>query len=140
MGYDTQFYGTLQYTRTLTDAELTWLTDRNARNVPGMREFRATNEGISYASEKTYDMVGLLNSITADARKNIPDFGLKGSLFARTEFEPYHWLVKINNDGVAEQVLCEMRELMHHDLRAYIDYLELKRKFSRSIPKDNGPQ
>ncbi len=38
--------------------------------------------------------------------KKIPDFGFKGNLFAETEFAPYLWVVEIDPDGFAQQVLC----------------------------------
>jgi hypothetical protein len=106
LGYQTDYYGTLEFTRLLTDAELQWLTDESSENVPGMKEFRATKQGITYASEKTYDMVGLINWIIEDARKTIEDFGFKGSLHAETDFDPYEFLIEIGSDGFAHQVPC----------------------------------
>jgi hypothetical protein len=45
-------------------------------------------------------LVEAVNFIIANGRQRIPDFGLKGSMFAETEFAPYHWLLKIDRtDG-----------------------------------------
>lgn len=99
MGYDTYFHGVLEFARRLTDAELRWIT--NEQNVIGMRLFSANNKGITYTSEKTYDMVGLINHIIIEARKGIPDFGFKGVLAANTDFEPHLWFLKIGENGLA---------------------------------------
>ena len=57
--------------------------------------------GLVYRSEKTYDIVAGINFIIVNARTRVPDFGLTGMLTADTEFEPYHWFVKIGSDGMA---------------------------------------
>jgi hypothetical protein len=57
--------------------------------------------GLVYCCEKTYDIVGGINFIIVNARTRIPDFGLTGTLVAHTEFEPYHWSVKIGCNGMA---------------------------------------
>src|SRR3954447_5097284 len=57
--------------------------------------------GLVHCCEKTYDIVGGINFIITNARTKIPDFGLTGELVADTEFEPYHWFVKIGSDGMA---------------------------------------
>jgi len=68
-------------------------------------------DGLGYRSEKSYDLVSGVNFIIANARVRIPDFGLRGSLFASTEFEPHQWLLKINSEGRAEQVPCRLTDL-----------------------------
>ena len=61
--------------------------------------------GLEYAdTEKSYTMIEGLNFIIANARRKIPDFGLKGSMLAHTEFAPYNWHIKIGKDGWATQV------------------------------------
>jgi hypothetical protein len=60
--------------------------------------------GLEYSSEKSYEMVEGVNFIIANARQRIPDFGLKGQLRAITDFEPYHWYLRIGEDGWAHQV------------------------------------
>ena len=81
--------------------------------------------GLKYYSEKSYQMVQAVNFIIANGRERIADFGLKGSLFADTEFEPYHWLLKIDTDGCARQYPCRMTALLRHDPRAYLKHLRL---------------
>jgi len=82
--------------------------------------------GLVYRAEKTYDVIGGVNFIIANAREKIPGFGLKGSLFASTEFEPYTWLVKINEEGWAYQEKCEMYALWDHDKKAYLEHLQVQ--------------
>jgi hypothetical protein len=178
MGYDTDFYGRLNFTRRLTREELdevdrilragqydedqpeieeviqreaerervkrgggplVFVGSANAITRAQLRgcvvgpELSSANaaalritddgKGLEYCAEKSDEMVEAVNFIIANARRKIPDFGLKGSLFADTEFEPYHWLLKINSDGWAEQAPCRMTSLMHHNPRAYMRHL-----------------
>jgi hypothetical protein len=178
MGYDTRFYGRLEFNRRLTREELGWLqkvrkAGRFGRDEPEieaavmdqaearrsergagpllfdavdgadlraeMRGFivgknlsphnaedlRITSDGagLEYCSEKSYNMVEGVNFIVANARLKIPGFGLQGSLFADTEFEPYRWLLKIGADGWAHQEPCRITELLRHDARAYMRHV-----------------
>jgi hypothetical protein len=56
----------------------------------------------------------------AEIRREIPDFGLRGSLFSDTESEPYYWLLKINVEAGAEQIPCAFTKLLPHSPRAYM--------------------
>lgn len=82
--------------------------------------------GLVYCAEKTYDIIAGVKFIIVNARERIPGFGLKGSLFASTEFEPYTWLVKINDEGSADQEKCDWGALWDHDRKAYLEHLELQ--------------
>ena len=183
MGYETHFYGKLEFTRQLTREELSTLDkiinaaflataeineaiDRQAHvmrvierdgsgplvfdpragaNLRASFQNLIVDEGLSphdaaslyitddrtglrYGSEKTYDMVGGVNFIIANGREKIPGFGLKGRLFADTEFEPYTWLVRINEQGWAEQVPCKMEDLPPEDQQKYKEEIEAQRR------------
>jgi hypothetical protein len=65
---------------------------------------KIAGNGLVYCSEKSYEMVESVNFVIANARRKIPDFGLKGALRAVTEFEPHLWWLKIADDGWARQV------------------------------------
>jgi hypothetical protein len=84
-------------------------------------------DGLVYASEKTYDLVAGINYIIANARRCVPDFGLRGALYAETDYEPYTWLLKINDQGWAEQVPCHLDELPLEDQKMY--QVEIKRRW-----------
>jgi hypothetical protein len=186
MGYQTDFYGTLQFTRKLTAEELStldkiitaaWHSDdevleavrrqaeatrviereghgplvfdpHEGANLRAGFQDLITGEGLSphsaralrisdhksglvYCAEKTYDMVAGVNFIIANGRARIAGFGLKGSLFASTEFKPYHWLVKINDEGWAYQKKCHQRALWDHDKKAYLERLEAELNWRR---------
>ena len=91
-------------------------------------------DGLVYAGEKSYDFISGINFIIANARNRIPDFGLKGSLYANTEFEPYDWLVKINDEGWAYQEKCDRHALWDHDKKAYLEWLQLELRSRREAP------
>jgi hypothetical protein len=172
MGYDTNFWGTLKFTRRLTEPELQSVEaiidaghtsspeidavierEREQRREPGRAEFihvgreimrRAElqgfiapkgwpayidlcitddRRGLRYCAEKTYDMVEGVNFIIANGRQRIPDLGLKGSLFAETDFAPYRWLVKIGPDGWAVQQPYRMTRAIAYSPRCYAQHL-----------------
>jgi hypothetical protein len=174
MGYDTKFWGSLKFTRRLTESELQTVEaildagqtstpeidavverEREERRKPGRAEFiNVGNEimrraelqgfiapkgwpdhidlditddrrGLCYCAEKTYTMVEAVNFIIANGRQRIPDFGLKGSMFAETEFAPYHWLLKIDPDGWAMQQPCRMTRAIAYSPRRYAEHLRL---------------
>ncbi len=85
-------------------------------------DLRVTDDGqgLEYCSEKTYDMVGGVNFIIVNGRRLIPGFGLTGSLYAETEFEPWEWLVAIGPDGLAQAQPCTRSALWRHDRRQYV--------------------
>jgi hypothetical protein len=91
--------------------------------------------GLVYCAEKTYDMVAGVNFIIANGRARIPGFGLKGSLFASTEFKPYYWLVKINDEGWAYQKKCRHEALWDHDKKAFLEGLEAELCWRRKEAK-----
>jgi hypothetical protein len=78
---------------------------------------------LRYCAEKTYTMVEAVNFIIANGRERIRDFGLKGSLFAETEFRPHHWLAKIGPDGWAMQQRCRMTRALAYSPRRYAQHL-----------------
>ena len=81
---------------------------------PGYIDYEITEDGkgLEHAkTEKSYTMVEGLNFIIANARCRIPDFGLTGRMFADTEFEPYHWVIRIGDDGWAEEVPCAYEDV-----------------------------
>jgi hypothetical protein len=174
MGYYTQFWGTLKFTRPLGKAELAevdaiinagWTTtpevkavidrERKARRKAGRAEIidvaseimrgaelqgfiaprgwpghidyqiTADGRGLCYASEKSYTMVEGANFIIANGRQRIVGFGLKGSMFAETEFAPYHWLLMIGRDGWAVQKPCRMTRAIAYSPRRYAQHLRL---------------
>ena len=90
-------------------------------------DLRITRDGmgLEYCSEKSYDLIDSVNFIIENGRKFIPGFKLSGSLFASTEFEPYHWLLKIGSDGFAHQEPCRMIDLLPHSPKAYLQHLRL---------------
>jgi hypothetical protein len=96
--------------------------------------------GLVHCSEKTYDMIGGVNFIIANGRAKIPGFGLKGSLYASTEFEPYDWLVKINDEGWAYQEKCDPIALWDHDKRAYLELIQSDLAWRRREAKDQDPR
>jgi hypothetical protein len=172
MGYDTNFWGTLKFTRRLTTPELQTVEgiisagytstpkieavierEREHRRKPGRAEIiNVGNEimrraelqgfiapkgwpqsidlcitddrlGLRYCAEKTYTMVEGVNFIIANGRERIRDFGLKGSLFAETEFRPHHWVVKIGPDGWAIQQPCRMTRAIAYSPRRYAQHI-----------------
>ena len=142
MGRYTHFYGKLEFTRQLRDVELYILDVILNANLfrsegfivgPGLEPGHASDltisndkRGIVYCCEKTNDIIAGLNFIITNARERIPGFGLKGTPFADTEFEPYIWLVRINKAGFAEQdPNCRMTNLLPHSPRAYLKHLRL---------------
>jgi hypothetical protein len=110
-------------------------------------DLRITDDrsGLVHCSEKTYDMVAGVNFIIANARREIPAFGLKGYLFGKTEFEPYEWLVTINRDGRAEPMPCRLEALPLEEQREINEdkerrwrkreqsYRELKEKYGDDV-------
>ena len=172
MGYYTQFWGSLRFTRRLTESELHTVEaiidagqtstpeidaviqrEHKERQKPGHAEIievgkeimrraelqgfiapkgwpdyidlRITHDrrGLCYCAEKTYTMVESVNFIIANGRQRIPDFGLKGSMFAETEFAPYHWLLKIGPDGWAMQQPCRITRAIAYSPRRYAHHL-----------------
>ena len=81
--------------------------------------------GLCYCAEKSYTMVKSVNFVIANGRERIPDFGLKGSMFAETEYAPYHWLLKIGPDGWAMQQPCRMTRAIAYSPRRYAEHLRL---------------
>ena len=86
MGQYSHFHGKLEFTRKLSEKKLHSLDEVLEASRP--LTISDDEKGLIYCSEKTYSMIEELNRIIKDARKAIPDFGLKGKLAADTEFEP----------------------------------------------------
>jgi hypothetical protein len=174
MSYDTQFWGSLKFTRRLTQNELETVEaiigagrtstpeieavieqERAQRRKPGHAEIinagreimrRAQlqgfiapkgwpsridlhitddRRGLCYCAQRTYTMVEAVNFIIANGRQRIPDFGLKGSMFAETDFAPYRWLLKIGPDGWAMQQRCRMTRVIAYSPCLYAEHLRL---------------
>src|SRR5262249_19321421 len=63
--------------------------------------------GIEYVTEKTYQMVDVVNTILDEGRRRIPSFDLTGELLADTEFPPHTWLVTISEDIARHQPISD---------------------------------
>jgi hypothetical protein len=138
MGYETNFYGKLKFTRRLDDAELATFEQFLKGHDTGFRadfSIAPQKDGLVYTSEKTYDLVSEVNFIIENSQRLIPGFGLKGSLFADTEFEPHYWLLKIGPDGDAFQEPCKIDDLWSHSKREYLgrQCFKLKWKIEKPI-------
>jgi hypothetical protein len=125
MGWEADFYGRLEFTKALNAVELRQLNrildeDRYDLCVT------IDEKGLRYCAEKSRDMVGTVNHLIDEACKVIAGFGLKGSLYASTEYEPYTWLLKIGPDGGATQERCSVKELWRHSKSEYLARQRLK--------------
>jgi hypothetical protein len=109
MAQFTRFYGILEFTRPLGERELSILDPV----VECHGHFGITNDGraLFYASEKSYRLVDSTNQLIRRVCETIPDFGLKGQLHAEAEFKPYHWILRIGDDGWARQVSCSWQDV-----------------------------
>jgi hypothetical protein len=95
-------------------------------------------DGLVYASEKSDDLVPGINCIIANARQLMPDFGLREQLYAETEFEPYRWILKINDQGWAEHVPCVFKDLPAEGKMIIADGHERDRRGKRMEPLARG--
>lgn len=102
MGYNTQYRGTLEFTKPLTIDELNHLEtilDEDVRSHPEWTdipkrecyyidlELAPKKTGLKYnGSEKSYGMHHQLQVVLNEMRKQFPEFGLKGTLKAKDEY------------------------------------------------------
>lgn len=113
MGYSTDFTGELKFTKELKATELAKLKTFMGEDCREHPEWNATNmtyidleisddfSGLKWdGSEKTYDLVEKVNLIISEMKKDFPDFGLEGSLFAQGEDSTDRWVLLIDN-GIA---------------------------------------
>ena len=114
MGYNTDFSGTLQFTKELTASQLATLNKmlgEDCRDHPewGVKdlyyidlELTEDFTGIKWnEAEKTYDLDQLVNVVIREMRKICPDFGLSGTLLAQGESINDRWALTIASDGFA---------------------------------------
>lgn len=118
MGYSTEFKGSLQFTRELTASELAKLNTilgEDCRDHPewGPNDLDYINlkltedfGGIEWdGAEKTYDMASLVNVVLVEMRKEVPDFGLKGMIFAQGDDAEDRWELHTKDYGGAVKIL-----------------------------------
>lgn len=112
MGYNTDFYGELDYKNPITDEQLGYLKQLIKTDLMNHPEWERLN--LSYyielecdeecirwdGSEKTYDMVEKVNLLIKVMREKYPDFELVGRLEAHGEEHDDIWALEIV-DGVA---------------------------------------
>ncbi len=116
MGYTTQFQGELKFKTELTASQLAKVQSmcgEDCRDHPEWNrkdlyyidlELTKDFSGLKWSgAEKTYDMCDLVNVVTAEMRKEWPAFQLVGSLHAQGEEIEDRWVLRINEDGIAEK-------------------------------------
>jgi len=120
MGYNTIFKGTLKFTTELTAGQLAHLKgmcDEDFRDHPEWEspdetgfyyvDIKITDDfsGIAWQdeTEKTYNMVGIVNFVIAEMKKIVSDFGLEGELQAQGEDVEDRWILKMV-DGKAVKI------------------------------------
>lgn len=118
MGYSTDFSGSLKFACDMTAPMLAMVNqffDEDPRSHPewnaprdvGYIDLKLTKDfsGIEWSgSEKTYGMVGAVNIIIEQMRKEFPQFALSGSLLAQGEDIDDRWELHINDEGKAVKV------------------------------------
>jgi len=134
MGYNTEFRGTLKFSRDLTGPELARLKSMLGEDCRDHPEWEVSFEkvpahdtesrysGLSHmdieltddfdgikwnGSEKTYDLVDKINLITAFMREAVSDFRLTGFLEARGEEFDDSWKLVIDECGWATREKVE---------------------------------
>lgn len=115
MGYSTQFKGELKFKSELTATQLAKVKSMCGEDCRDHPEWNApyyyidlelTDDfsGLRWnGAEKTYDLDKLVNVVTAEMRKEWPDFALTGELHAQGDEMEDRWVLKINEDGIAER-------------------------------------
>jgi hypothetical protein len=104
MGYNTTFNGVLKFSRLLTSEEedyleetIEWgwvdITDCDFPKTPGTNSIRmelmGTGDGMGLewnGSEKTYDMVDMINYVIWRMRSKFPDLDFSGNILAQGEW------------------------------------------------------
>jgi NAD-dependent DNA ligase len=113
MGYTTEFTGELKFTNELTAKQLAKVKSFLGEDCREHPEWGNTNltyidlellddfSGLKWdCSEKTYDLPEKINLLIDNVKKEYPDFGLSGRLFAQGEEIYDRWTLTIEN-GVA---------------------------------------
>lgn len=116
MGYSTEFKGELKFAKELTASQLAKLQsmcgedcrDHPEWNAKGLYyvdlELTKDFSGLKWSgAEKTYGMVEIVNVVTAQMRKEWPDFTLVGSLHAQGEDMEDRWVLVMDPEGIAQK-------------------------------------
>jgi len=112
MGYNTEFRGELKFTKELTGSQLAVLSSylgEDCRNHPEWGRSIGNYyvnlsllpgfDGLEWdGSEKTYEMVEIVNFIIDKMMEIMPDFGLTGKLLAQGEDIDDRWELIIKNN------------------------------------------
>jgi hypothetical protein len=111
MGYSTEFNGELKFTNELTAPQLEKVKSFCGEYCGDHHEW-AFSDGLTWmdieltddfsgvrwnGSEETYDLVKKINMLTYNMKKEYPDFGLVGKLFAQGEEFDDRWMLAIVN-------------------------------------------
>ena len=118
MGYTTEFKGELKFTSELTARQLAFLKSMCGEDCREHPEWNAPEHttymdleltpdfgGLRWSgAEKTYEMVGLVNTVISHMRKAWPEFGLTGELQAQGDEARDRWTLVIGKDGLAKKV------------------------------------
>lgn len=116
MGYSTDFTGELKFTKELKAIELAKIKTFLGEDCRHHPEWNATNmtyidleltsdfSGLKWdGSEKTYQLTEKVNLIIDEMKKDYPDFGLTGNLFAQGERIEDRWVLLIDENGKAKK-------------------------------------
>ena len=113
MGYTTQFEGVLRFTEIPSFGSLQKLKTMLGESVPNHSycQFELTTDllGIEWdGGEKFYDATEAAQWLIDEMRKEFPNFGLKGELFAQGEEWGDVWILRCNGD-TCERVKIELK-------------------------------
>lgn len=116
MGYNTDFTGTLKFTKELTSKQLAKISSFFGEDCREHSEWGNTEltwidlkltkdfSGIEWnGSEKTYQLVEKVNLIIEQMQKEYPDFGLEGEILAQGEDIDDRWILAIENCRAVEK-------------------------------------
>jgi hypothetical protein len=114
MGYSTEYNGSLDFTKPLSEVEKTYLigvlykdnsTQYFSRPAYSL-ELTRLQDGLQWdGSEKSHIEADQINTLIREMRKLFPDFGLTGELLAQGEDPGDISKIRINKDGWAEEVI-----------------------------------
>ncbi len=138
MGYKTTFKGEFKFTQELTASQLAKIKSFLGKDCRDHPEWNNTNlyrvdlvllddfSGLEWndETEKTYSMVGLLNLIIDQMRKDMPEFGLSGKFLAQGEDidDRYEIIIK-DGRAMKRQVIIAGTKIMCPHCEEYF-YLE----------------
>lgn len=122
MGYSTSFTGSLQFTADPTTKQLAKLKSMFGEDCRDHKEWEGCS-GLSYVdlqltddftgiewsgAEKTYELDKVVSVVVREMRKEFPEFGLRGALFAQGEDAEDRWQLAIGDDGLARRVAVQI--------------------------------